>query len=645
MNTVIYGGSQRFVAFLRSISGNTVTQCTDLESTLRSVLQNSPEVLFLLPHYDNAEMAIPEFREEEASLIAQIIHEGRTKIYIENYPSYDFRDCFVFGLQARGQIGTFGKNSICLSNSCRESLGFDILQKRNGFCFTCNIHTNYPCEILAEVKNCLGVHKIAVSEETRSSIALLRVKDNVFCSMADLTNLQPPEIFSYQNWKKFYRYLLCTVLGASGDAVERAFTDTYERIDIARGKRSPDRKTALEHSIAEAIRWHRNSGVMLNDGRNGVYEMIRSFDLNVAKNLRGDSSLFTAALFMAAGVQFGNSDYCETAETIADYMLNQRGLQITEGNNAGLFKWFSGTFNLGAQQVYVSDTARVANSIFTLWKLTGKEEYLQRLLLCGEAILRWFGGEALLPGCSLNFSEEDTQTVQSRKRGASPEYYDAPILFLKNLYLSTGDERYLEQIRKTAGELARIYPNFSTVTSHSDNFTYSRVLCIFAVAESLESGPWTPLIDKLLQFFANLQHPSGGFADAKPYYDSTSIHNDVEFAVGFDNDNCIADFVYCQNTMLYTLDILLNSPNQTGFDVGLCQEMFQRLIDFLLDTQICSQDNRLHGAWMRAFDMDAMEYYGCDKDFLWGPYCILTGWTTGAIPLVFLHLLGTKTMY
>ena len=48
---------------------------------------------------------------------------------------------------------------------------------------------------------------------------------------------------------------------------------------------------------------------------------------------------------------------------------------------------------------------------------------------------------------------------------------------------------------------------------------------------------------------------------------------------------------------------------------------------------------------MRAFDMDGREYYGCDKDFAWGPYCILTGWVTGLIPLVFLDELGVPNMF
>ena len=118
----------------------------------------------------------------------------------------------------------------------------------------------------------------------------------------------------------------------------------------------------------------------------------------------------------------------------------------------------------------------------------------------------------------------------------------------------------------------------------------------------------------------------------------------MEFAVGFGSDNGnIADMVYCQNTLAYSLNIL--NSCEGGFDKKLTSEMFDGLTDFLLSTQITSGDKRFHGAWMRAFDMDGMEYYGCDKDFAWGPYCILVGWVTGTLPLIFLDILGLKTMY
>ncbi len=645
MKIAVYGGSRLFFDFLSSASRGGAIRFDDLTEAAAYVKDHAADALFILPFYDRGEYSIPEFSDETAQTVAAVIRGGETKIYIENYPSYDFRDCFAFGLQARGLISNIGKNSVCLAGAFREKLGFDILQKRGGFFFVNDVHTDSKYEVLAEIKNCFGVNKIVDCAEKREGVALLKVGENVYCSMADLTNIDPPAIFSYENWQSFYARLVCELTGADFTRAREVFRKIYEPIGIFRSVRSKERKTALENAVKEAISWHKNSGVMPGGGKNGVYEMIRSFDLKPAKNLRGDSSLFTAALFMAAGRYFGDDDACRTAERIADYMLCERKLQIESGANAGLFKWFSGFYDVGTQSVYVSDTSRVANSVFALYRFTGKEEYKKRILLCGEAILKWFGGEALLPGCYFRCDADDLASLQDRERGACPEFYDAPLLFLRNLYSVNKDKRYKEQILKTAKKLAEIYPNYRTATSHSDNFTYSRLLCVFAVAESFESGPWTPLINELLAYFDNVRHDSGGFADSRAYYDGKSLDKDMEFAVGFENDDRIADIVYCQNTMLYTLYILLSNKNRGGSYVPLAEKLFDGLVEFLLDTQIRSDDKRLHGAWMRAFDMDKSEYYGCDKDFLWGPYCILTGWVTGAIPLVFLSMLGEVAVY
>ena len=38
-------------------------------------------------------------------------------------------------------------------------------------------------------------------------------------------------------------------------------------------------------------------------------------------------------------------------------------------------------------------------------------------------------------------------------------------------------------------------------------------------------------------------------------------------------------------------------------------------------------DQQLDGAWQRAFDFDAWEYFGSNADLGWGPYCVETGWS------------------
>ena len=638
--TAIYGGSSKFIELLSGISS--VKCFSKIDDALKYTENEEVNTLFLLPRYTDGDYCIPEFSDEIINTISRIIANGKTKIYVENYPAYDYRDCFIFGLQARGLQNNLGRLSLCLSGSYKNASDYEILQKRNGFYYPAAQHTDRATEILLEIKNCIGIHHSVCSGKTES-IALLKNDNGVFCSMADLTNLNDPEIFSYSHWKNFYKMLLCELTGAKEEQIEKAFSEVYKRIGIMKAERTHDKKKSLEDAVRKSVVWHEASGIMIDGGRGGVYEMFRSFDLNVAKNLRGDSSLFTAALFMAAGVYFGNEEYKKTAEAIASFMLEKKALQIKTGENRGLFKWFSGNFDLGTKSIYVSDSSRVGNSVFALYKLTGEKRYLDSVVSLGDALLRWFGGEALLPGCYLNYAKDDLLSIQKNKRRASPEFYDAPLILLGNLFSATKDTRYKEQIIKTATALSELYPDFEAVASHSDNFTYGRLLGALSVAQQFGDGIWTEVIDKLLLYFKDRQHKTGGFAEGKAYFDEKCLERDMEFAVGLGIDDNIADFVYCQNTLAYSLNILLSRNGR--YNQELARELFDSLTEFLLDTQISSNDPRLDGAWMRAFDMDGYEYYGCDKDFAWGPYCILTGWVTGAIPLVFLDILGLKTMY
>ena len=157
---------------------------------------------------------------------------------------------------------------------------------------------------------------------------------------------------------------------------------------------------------------------------------------------------------------------------------------------------------------------------------------------------------------------------------------------MKNLYALTADNRYKEQIFKTAEKMAEIYPNFGIGPSHSKNFTFSRALTIFAVAQTFGTGSWTKIIDEILCYFSDLQQDCGGFADGKAYFDQSSLKTDMEFAVGFGPEHGnICDLMYCQNTMTYTLNILKKCQT-SGFDKPLAMEMLEKSVNFLTKVQI-----------------------------------------------------------
>ena len=640
MKITVRGGSNSFIELLNKITDGGVSRFDTVSDALTHATQNRDSTLFLLPAYESGEYSAPELSEEDTERLFTVLENRRA--YIENYPAYDYRDCYPLGLQGRSLVNNVGRYTVRLVGGLADTLGFDILQKRGGFYIPAEKHSHRRVEILAEIKNCFGVHRVVAEEDRREGVALARIDDNLYTAMLDFSRLDGGMIFSYKNWRSFYSYLLSEILGVDSEVVAEAFSSVFPELKTARDTRSKDKKTALSDALRSAIDWHLNSGILVDGGRGGVYEMMRSFDLGIAKNIRGDSGMITAALLMSAGKYFGDESLGKIANDIANCLFVNRTLQITDGDNKGLFKWFTGSGGRGAKSVYVTDSSRVGNAVYTLYLMTGEEKYRESVLSLAEALMRWLGGDPLFPGCCLNYDKESVVSVQGAKRDCCPEFYDAPLIFLRNAYRMTGDERYKEQIISTATRLAERYPDFDNVTSHSDNFTYCRLLGALSVAQSFSDGVWTEVIDKLLCYFAERQHKTGGFADGRAYYDKESLKSDVEFAVGF-GDTAVADIVYCQNSMAYTL--LMLSRCDGSFNKSLAEKMYSSLLDFLLDTQIKSADPKTSGAWMRAFDMDGGEYYGCDKDFAWGPYCILTGWVTGLIPLVFLDELGLTNMF
>lgn len=645
MRITVFGGSGKFIEFLRRTAAGELTCHTSLSELPAESAKEPPEVLFILPRYEEGEDSIAELSPSEFTALIRIIRSKKTKLYIEGYPAYDYRDCFVLGLQARGFISSVGQSNLCLCAPMAQELGFEILQKRRGVFFRSDKHTEKDCEILCEVKNCLGVHKSVCDPPQRDGIALLRTADGIYCSMVDITRLADGEIFSYNHWRDFYAHLFSEILSVSRTTLQQAFEETYKSINTAaHAVKNQPIKEALRVAVGEAVSWHLRSGIIEDEGKGGVYEMIRSFDLQTAQNTRTDSSLISAALFCSAGELFDSEQYRNISRNILDFTLNRRNAQFTDGKNSGLFKWFACEEGEGTHYVYLSDSSRCANALHRIYRITKNAEVGDRLKLAGEGLLRWFDGHKLVRSCAFSYDKGSTEAQKSvTTHRLAPEFYDAVTLLFCNLYFTFNDTRYRDAAFGIAKELALAYPNFENIASHSDSFTLSRLLAVFAAVQRIGSGEWTELIDRLLDYFESRQHSCGGFADGKAYFDKDSVRRDMEFAVGFgDEDGRIADTVYCQNTMLSSL-LTLSKCNAQGFDRGKARRMLDSLVKFLLNIQIRHTSPRLDGGWMRAYDMDGGEYYGCDKDFAWGPYCILTGWVSGNIPLCFIDILKDLT--
>ena len=131
MKISVVGGSEKFVKLLDRVSHGGVCRHANLSCALSDIEKGGVEALFLLPDYDGGKYLLPEFTEDEANRLFAALSGVRA--YVENYPAYDYRDCYPLGLQGRSLLNNVGRYTVCLKGRYKDSLGFDILQKRGGF--------------------------------------------------------------------------------------------------------------------------------------------------------------------------------------------------------------------------------------------------------------------------------------------------------------------------------------------------------------------------------------------------------------------------------------------------------------------------------------------------------------------------------
>jgi len=147
-------------------------------------------------------------------------------------------------------------------------------------------------------------------------------------------------------------------------------------------------------------------------------------------------------------------------------------------------------------------------------------------------------------------------------------------------------------------------------------------------------------LKKVSSDFLSKQHSSGAIqewlGDPGLCEDCPPANNNVYGtsegpAIQENGDTC-ADFLYTQNFALLGLhEAVYAVPDEPLYSQGV-----ESLVKFIIRTQISAADkySYLDGAWYRAFDFERWEYFGSSTDWLWGPWCIESGWIVTWIPAV-----------
>ncbi len=594
MRLRLLGGSAKFRLFLGQFAE--VEAFSSLDALLDAGMA-SGDLCVLMPRYDEGQRIADEPGLDALYRLLEWKRRG-VRFYVEAFPAKNYLSREIFSFFTLGQECHFNQDCILWEGK--------LLQANSLYYFPTAVHGNKVRTLLAEGGDFLGVNS-PVREPSRRYPVLLDNREGCIAAFMNLSACDEVFMRPYGLWRSLLTTLWSFLTETPLEVVERAFDCIWPRVISLSGGRD------AEEALSAAVAWHRRCGLMPSeDGRSGILEMFMSADFSRRQNYRTDSVLMTAALFAGVGVYRHDAHLLESGKALADFLL-ARHIQ----HESGFLRWYD-----HSSVVYANDSARHGLALLYLWRITGVRRYWECAEKLAASCIKWLGDSGLYSG---------TFSLEKGDGGGgslTPVFYGEMAAFL--LCLGT------EEARKAVLTFAELVDVNSTAMGHSRPDALSRALLLYASVHVLGKVDCSSRLKELLDYYENLQEPCGGFREDDVFERTQVIEAAVATGKGFDR---IGDQLYCNNYLFATL-ALLRRGSFSNEERTRIERLYQSVRNYLLNIQIKSNDPRFDGAWMRAFNMDLNEYHGMAHDADWGPYCLMTGWVMGYIPLTLLEEIG-----
>ena len=620
MKTIAFVGQKNtFFYFLQNAYDGEILQYLTMEAAGADTLAKQYDAVIAIAPENGM---LPSLSYAGMQCYAELRKQG-VPVYAEMYDAGDYNSAMLFGFISESAERAFYNEYLVWDGA--------LLQAR---CQTYLPGRLSQGTALVSVEDCIGSHT-PVIPATCKFPAIVAYGSFTYSALR-LSAFDRLTMLPHSRWSGLYGEIFSKILGVSKERVVEAFCSVWQKPKLA------GRENTVKTAVERAVNWHFNSGLMQSEG---CYEMIRSHDLQLRHNHRVDVMLLTAALFCSAGKYLCRKALEENGKALVDHCF-RLGLQETDGANAGIFHWYE-TFGLNRATCYSSDNGRDGMAMLHLYRTTGDVRYFDSVKALGEAYLRWTEGSAYFKTPSFSLSRDTLETVvPTEPRINAPVFYEGMAIVLANLYRMTGDRRYWQQLKLSADAMYDQYPNYSAEFSPlSKSFLYSRLITVLCAAQEVGCGDYSDLINSLLDFFASFQDACGGIGESELVMsDETFTHTEFSVSMGSRHDK-IMDILYCLNNLLGCFSLIRSMTNPCAIDTEKTESIQKKLIRFTLDIQLLEEDKRLHGGWMRAFDMQTHSYFGVNKDKDWGAYCVMGGWVMGFIPLLLMAEEGIPSIY
>ena len=409
----------------------------------------------------------------------------------------------------------------------------------------------------------------------------------------------------------------------------------------------------FQEAIEKNLEWFKNSGVLEEEGRQGVHErvwLLRSdhplvngdgrYDDGIIKYRRVDCALETALAFEYGDELFPNRGYSEISENLRKFVRNTP-FQITDHNHPEFGLYAHGlTFVGGFPQKFIDDKNPIVrhhegkhyfwdkkwvddNSwvvILTLGRLMRKKD--QNIELSDEdktdANKAFLTAEALI---------DKTEILRSYCRGqldGVPHWGGMRVMALAFAYSASLDERFREAALKF------LQPDIEKI----DDFRKGKAKAPYDMSNC---GYFSMIGSSLMHSIKNqdIENSVETVVDYLLKNQSDIGHWPGEWWEGSSGEN-VADLVYGQNWTTLGLQAYAQLRGDLRVEAAV-----RKSLDFLASIQNNSNFPKTNGAWLGSYDVKRKTWGGEDRKE-GGPSCIYTGWTNAPIDLAFISEVTKK---
>ena len=385
----------------------------------------------------------------------------------------------------------------------------------------------------------------------------------------------------------------------------------------------------IDNTFASGMRWLDNAGVLIDEGKSGVYEgLAHNIDptgkQSFAPAVRNDCAGEVAGACLFDWLLHRNERSHTRFKNIQQFCF-QKMTDHSDGPFKGMMRWTTNNYGV----CYGDDVARTVLGTLLGMQLTDDREHLDAVCRAMDFLVSTTGTDGL------RVSRTDAETLTDEKIAQLREtpsnfpcahhngFYMAALLMT---YQLTGKVSYRETAERGIATLMTAFPD--TVREHSETQELCRLLlplaCLYEATGKAEHR------DQLYTVLARLlkhKHPKGGFLEYDTGYKAhRSRTAGTESSLLADNGDPVADLLYSLNWLPLSFAYAYKVTKDPQF-----KTLWQEIAAFMTNVQMHSEDPLLDGCWCRGIDLDRREAYGMPHDVGWGACAVESGWTVAEI--------------